>query len=229
VGEGEAVRAEFFARSGNAPRFDHETIFAVPDALNTLAINVESVSAQDRFPERPMPPRDHVAADEPADRLVIFFQAEGMKRLSAYVQRHASRRQESGGVLIGQVYREPPAGRLYLIIEDFIPAEQIQADQVSLRFTHETWQKLQAAKQARFAAEQQIVGWYHTHPPLPLTADEGAARTVQFFSLDDVSVHRQLFNRPWQVALVMDAESSEKVFYRWEGERVVKSDYYLLA
>ena len=227
IGADEAIESRLCARSGDSPRFNQETIHALRDELSALQIRVESAPREDTFAERPMPTCSCGHGGEQRDQqLVIFFRKGGLEDLAVYVKQNASRRKETGGILIGQVYRAPDDGRLHLEIENFIAAEQAQADAVSLRFTHETFQALRAEKQKRFSDTKRIVGWYHTHPPLPVSVGDRKV-TTSFFSSDDLAVHRQIFNKPWQVAMVLDAESSERVFFRWEGDKVVESGFHV--
>jgi proteasome lid subunit RPN8/RPN11 len=226
----ETLQVELYIRSGDNPRFEREIIHALPEELSSLEIEVEVDTLEETFPEKPMPEcACGQSGKGPVDEMVIFCKEDGLKRLSNFVHQTASRTQEIGGVLIGEVYRQLGTGRLHIEIEDFIPAEQTQADAVSLRFTHETWRRLRAEKEARYPTSKLIIGWYHTHPPMPVSEDRVETYSVRFFSREDMEFHRSAFSQAWQVALVMDAESDEKSFFRWAGEKLIESAYHLCA
>ncbi|HLX09255.1 MAG TPA: hypothetical protein VKY89_15490 [Thermoanaerobaculia bacterium] len=228
IASGEGVREELYARRGAAPRFEHEIIHNLPQELNDLEIRLESLPVDDAFPEKPMP--DCLtcgrSGDEPPGELVVFFSQRCLELLSEHLKRRGSRSVEMGGILIGEVYRQPRVPRPFVEIEAFLPAEEAQANSISLRFTHETWQRLQARKRTDFPEEKRIVGWYHTHPPIPMQLAGKEVSTVGFFSEDDLAVQRQIFPHSWQIALVMDAESDEKVVFRWQAGGMVESDYH---
>jgi proteasome lid subunit RPN8/RPN11 len=227
IRQDEPVRTELYVRSGT-PDLEKEKIHSLPGLLSDVEIKVEAMPERDAYPEKAMP--ECVACgrtgEEPSGGLVIFLRRECLALLQDHVRRHGSREVESGGILIGEVYQQPRVPRLFVEIEDFLPAEETRASSVSLRFTHETWQRLQARKRERFGDGKRIVGWYHTHPPVELKVEGQRTSTVQFFSTEDLSVHRQIFSKPWQVALVMDAASDEKIFFRWEGASVVESGFH---
>jgi len=233
IERGEDVREELYARRGDEPRFGREIVHTVPQELSDLDIRLDALP-EDAFPERAMPDclRCGRSGEEPPGELVIFFRQDCLERLSEFVRRRGSRAVEMGGILIGEVYRQPRVPRPFVEIEDFLPAEEARADSVSLRFTHETWQRLQARMRADFPESKRIVGWYHTHPPIPMKLAGKRLSSVGFFSEDDLAVQRQIFPKSWQIALVMDAESDEKVFFRWRGDlldRMVESGYHTSA
>lgn len=231
IGSGEGVHEELYACRGDEPRFEREVVHTLPQELNDLDIRIETLPETDAFPEKPMPEclRCHRRGEEPPGELVVFISQACYERLDDHVRQHGSRAVEMGGILIGEVYRQPRVPRLFVEIEDFLPAEEALADSVSLRFTHETWQRLHARKRADFPASKRIVGWFHTHPPIAMKLDGKAVSSVGFLSEDDLAVQRNIFTKSWQVALVMDAESDEKVVFRWQADRMVETGYHTFA
>lgn len=224
----EEALAQLFARRGDSPRFNQEVIHALPKELGDLGIKIEGVEPAPSFPRREVPRCDcgH-GEDEESEDLLIFFKHDCLTRLGQHLARHASRQRETGGILIGRVFRRPQGEGVFVEIEDFIEAGEVEADAVSLRFTHATFRELRRQKALKFAADTLVVGWYHTHPPMLVGSGAHQRHTTSFFSADDLALHRQIFNLPWQVALVMDAESSEKIFFRWSGDSVVESDFHV--
>ena len=59
--------------------------------------------------------------------------------------------------------------------------------------------------------ELDVLGWYHSHPRIGI-----------FLSRADIFIHREFFNHPNQVALVVDPYTMKKGFYGWYGEEIIK-------
>jgi len=218
----EEVNLEYLAAPGDVMR-DRE-ILHMPEELASLGsgLVIEEVN-ETEFTEKPMPACNcgH-GGEERGKTLEVFFRGRDFDRLRRHIAKHATRSVETGGILIGGVYRQPGGGQLYIEVEDFIPAEKTAADAVSLRFTHDTWQHLIAQKRERFAEEKRVVGWYHTHPPIPVTISGKKFETVRFFSRDDENVQKQFFSEPWQIAVVMDGGSEEFGVFRWQDTTIVE-------
>ena len=109
---------------------------------------------------------------------------------------------EVGGVLLGKQY-EGRGGPFVLIVKA-LPAKHVEHSGTHLKFTHETWETLSREKDA-VAPELDIVGWYHTHPGLTV-----------FMSSYDRFIHDNFFNRPQDVALVVDPIANDRGFFHWE-------------
>src|SRR5437867_799378 len=64
------------------------------------------------------------------------------------------------------------------------------------------WDRIEAQLEQQKA---HLIGWYHTHPPLPLS-----------LTAHDVETHEQYFSEPWQVTLLLgtDAEEPTAAFFR---------------
>jgi proteasome lid subunit RPN8/RPN11 len=93
---------------------------------------------------------------------------------------------EVGGMLFGQI----EGGQTK--ISGFIPALTASAEQISLTFTHEVWEEILREGSKNFPNDQ-IVGWYHTHPAFGL-----------FLSEYDLFIQTNFFSMKGQVALVID-------------------------
>lgn len=221
----EEVSVEYLPASGDVMR--EREVLHMPEELASLGsgLVVEAMDDQAGFHEKTMPVCNcgHGGQDR-GKTLEIFFRTSDFTRLRQYIAAHATRTLESGGILIGEVYRHPGGGQLYIEVEDFIPAENTQANAVSLRFTHETWQKLIDRKRERFADQKHVVGWYHTHPPIPVTIRGRSLQTVGYFSRDDKNVQTQFFREKWQIGVVMDGGSDEFAVFRWQETEIVESD-----
>ncbi len=119
---------------------------------------------------------------------------------------------EQGGVLVGTV----ASGRdkVYITVEAVIPAPQTKASRTSVTFTHDSWAEINRAKDADYP-NQDIVGWYHTHPGFGI-----------FMSEYDTFIHHNFFPAPWQVAFVLDPIADEAGFFVWKDGEIVRREQY---
>ncbi|HAY80805.1 MAG TPA: hypothetical protein DCY79_13440 [Planctomycetaceae bacterium] len=127
---------------------------------------------------------------------------------------------ELGGVLLGGQY-EDEAGQPFVVVTDSLRAEHYESTKGSFKFTHETWEKITRQRE-EFPDDLQMVGWYHTHP------DWGV-----FLSGMDMFICDNFFNRPLDVALVIDPCRQDRGMFMWTGdphERVRRTDgFYLIG
>ncbi len=130
------------------------------------------------------------------------------------VRRHGSKNtsREQGGVLVGTVASS--RDKVYVTVEGSIPAPHARADRTSVTFTHESWAEINQVKDAEHS-NQDIVGWYHTHPGFGV-----------FLSDYDTFIHRNFFPAPWQVAFVLDPLSQQSGLFVWKEGEIVPSDQY---
>ncbi len=121
---------------------------------------------------------------------------------------------EVGGVLLGNVYRS--GGSDYVRIDDRLAARNAEERRSALTFTHETWKALNAEREAR-RPDLRIVGWYHTHPGLGV-----------FLSENDQFINRNFFRDDMMLALVVDPVASERAFFQWSGDHMLKLPGFLI-
>ncbi len=103
---------------------------------------------------------------------------------------------EVGGILVGSWQVDAESRQQYIIIETALPARFTRQGSVYLTFTQDSLVDLHAEMDDHFP-DKQIVGWYHTHPGMGV-----------FLSSYDTWLHHHFFPEPWQVALVIDPNSS---------------------
>lgn len=133
---------------------------------------------------------------------VIVIAEQALEAILEYSELDTAR--ERGGFLLGSVYGPKSE---YAVIRHFHPALSAPGDSSSLTFTHDTWSALTRDIEANFAGES-LLGWQHTHPGLGV-----------FLSANDLFIHKNFFNQPWQVALVVDPRRQEFGFFQWrDGE-----------
>ena len=129
-------------------------------------------------------------------------------------------RVELGGVLLGGQYVDD-SGKPFVVISDALRAEHYEATRGSFKFTHDTWQAITRQREA-FPDELQMVGWYHTHP------DWGV-----FLSGMDLFICDNFFNRPLDLALVIDPCRDERGWFYWtqDTENPIREagGFYLFA
>lgn len=108
---------------------------------------------------------------------------------------------EVGGVLIG---RMPADGGLPLVT-GAIPAISADEQKATLTFTQEAWAHVHQVLESQFPADEQIVGWYHSHPSFGI-----------FLSGHDLFIHENFFNAPSQIAVVVDPIGCREGAFGWQ-------------
>lgn len=127
------------------------------------------------------------------------------------IEEHAasSPGKEVGGVLLGDIYCSK--GVQYVQVDDWLCAKGADERRAALTFTHETWNQINAEKELK-RPDLRIVGWYHTHPGLGV-----------FLSDKDQFIHKNFFREDSLVAMVVDPAASNRAFFYWSGDRMVKA------
>ena len=113
---------------------------------------------------------------------------------------------EVGGVLVG---RTPADGGLPLVT-GAIPAISADEQKATLTFTQEAWAHVHQVLESEFPADEQIVGWYHSHPSFGI-----------FLSGHDLFIHENFFNGPSQIAVVVDPIGCREGAFGWEDGKLV--------
>jgi proteasome lid subunit RPN8/RPN11 len=145
-----------------------------------------------------------------SNELPIYVDLDVMREMEAHAL--SDTRVELGGVMLGyqSLDRE---GRPFVVIADCLRAEHYQATKGSFKFTHETWSQI-TRDRARFRPELEMVGWYHTHPGWSV-----------FLSGMDLFICDHFFNRPLDVALVIDPCAGDRGWFYWRQAQVeIESD-----
>jgi proteasome lid subunit RPN8/RPN11 len=114
---------------------------------------------------------------------------------------------EVGGVLVGRTAAD---GGLPLITGAI---EALSADErrATLTFTQDAWEHVHRTLDAEYPPDEQIVGWYHSHPGFGI-----------FLSEHDLFIHRNFFDGRSQVALVVDPLAGTEGVFAWHGDDVAK-------
>jgi proteasome lid subunit RPN8/RPN11 len=128
---------------------------------------------------------------------------------------------EEGGFLAGRVFRAPGGHDSYIVeVTAAIRAQRTGASMLHFTFTGESFLRVSEQIAAR-QADEQLVGWYHTH--LFPASDALGLSSV------DVDLHRTTFRRPWQVAALINLTDDARVlrFYRAEGQTMALAPYWV--
>ena len=138
------------------------------------------------------------------EQLSIFVDLDVMRDMERHAQSDTS--VELGGVLLGGQFLDD-LGRPFVLISDSLRAEHYEATKGSFKFTHDTWSEI-TRQRDEFPEELRMVGWYHTHP------DWGV-----FLSGMDTFICDHFFNKPLDVALVIDPCRGDRGFFQWSEDR----------
>lgn len=115
---------------------------------------------------------------------------------------------EVGGVLVGRLCRDPGTGSLFVEITAQLPARHTVANATKLTFTPETWADIDAVMALR-GGEELKISWWHYHPNFcrkcPAEARARCTFSSEFFSSEDVHLHRTCFGRAFNVAFLVSA------------------------
>jgi hypothetical protein len=144
---------------------------------------------------------------------------------------------ETAAVLLGHLHRDRSDGELFLEVTAQIPARNSQATATKVTFGPETWDAVHGALALRNQNEQ-FLGWFHSHPAAswcnPKCVPESRAQCPLqrvFFSADDCDVHRTVFSKAYQIALLVtntDAGLLHALF-SWRNGVIVQRGFHILG
>ncbi len=110
------------------------------------------------------------------------------------------------GFLLGDLCECPETNLSYLVIDSAVRLNQAIYGDRTRDVVTRLWDRVQGQLEQHQA---HLIGWYHTHPPLPLELTE-----------HDVETHEQYFGEPWQTALLLGTDPAEPAagFFRASSE-----------
>jgi len=156
----------------------------------------------DQFLDRSNAQRDLSDSDDP-----LFVPGRVLEGATALAVEAGD--QETGGILIGFIRRDPIAGGLFTEITAQIPAEYAEGTATRLSFTADAWTAVRAALDLRQRGES-MLGWWHSHVQNALCPDCSEEKRAvcryreNFFSAHDHALHRTIFPRAYSMALVVN-------------------------
>jgi len=175
------------------------------------------------------------------DEMPVFIPRELLSDVAGLML-HAGA-SETGGILVGHLHRDRRRREIFLEVTAQVPAEHAQHELTRLTFTPDTWAAADAVLALRGRREI-YVGWWHTHPtgqwcdqcPTETQAECRAAGNVpgDFFSVHDTALHRAVFHRAYNVALVLRDRCSSgsnpvRKLYGWHYGMVQSRGHYVFG
>jgi hypothetical protein len=145
----------------------------------------------------------------------------------------ATRDVETGGILVGKLLRDGN-GTLFSRVTAQIPAEHTRATRESLRFTPATWVSVDAAIRLR-ARDEIPLGWWHSHPffchQCPSVRRAVCPLSVPMFSAADRALHREIFQKPWSIGLLLSFLGQKQPsydLYAWNQGQIDAVNFFIL-
>jgi len=125
----------------------------------------------------------------------VFLSQSALTAIHEHIATPARPGQGVLGFLLGDLCECPDTNVSYLLIDAALRLNQaIYGDRTRDVITR-LWDRVQEQLETQQA---HLIGWYHTHPPLPLSLTE-----------HDVETHEQYFGEPWQVTLLLGTDPEE--------------------
>ncbi|NOX55786.1 MAG: hypothetical protein GXP27_15365 [Planctomycetes bacterium] len=162
---------------------------------------------------RQLSDKDFPSGDFPADRrrdFRIAFEPDAHARILKHAAENLS--VEVGGVLVGRWFRDEDGP--FVVVSASIRAEATDSKFAEVTFTHESWARINREMDTRYS-DQQIVGWYHSHPGFGI-----------FLSERDEFIHQHFFSDPGQIALVVDPISKTEGVFLWRSGKPTRCEQF---
>ena len=164
---------------------------ALPEFLSTI----ELTSPDDLTPESP---------------LLVFLEQTCVANMQQHAEQDILR--EQAGILCGQAYLSDR--QRYVVVESAVAVDTL-SDAAHFKFHQNSW----ATVWNHLESDNNIVGWYHTHPAMGI-----------FLSATDLRTQQLYFSAPWQIAVVIDPVSREfGVFFGTLGAKLVEDRCIIYA
>ena len=126
----------------------------------------------------------------PGGRYPVFIEQRALTALHEHLL--AVKGQALIGFLVGDLFECPTSRVRYAVVDSTIRLNQpIYGDKTQVVVSR-LWDRIQE-ELGRVGGH--LIGWYHSHPPLPVDLAPG-----------DVQTHEQYFTQPWHLALVLGAD-----------------------
>ena len=122
---------------------------------------------------------------------------------------------EQGGILLGEVFRDPLTTITYAVAEHAIAGRSARGTSGYIEMTHETWKEM-FDEVDRLNTGLNIIGWYHTHPN----------SLDVFMSGTDKATQARVFNHDWQFAIVLNPHS--QIWRSFYGKNSLECQGYVI-
>ena len=177
--------------------------------------SIQKGTGQAGFSQNKYPENYILSGNEPNENaLKIFIDGTLLEEINSYLTGDTNI--EMGGVLIGNVFKNSQ-DIPFVIIENFIVAQNTKSNLTRLTFTHQTWDYINTEKE-KYYRDNIIVGWFHSHPGHKV-----------FLSGYDIFIQQNFFNEIYSIAYVYDPVNDEKGFFIWSGSGIVRTEGFYLT
>ncbi len=119
----------------------------------------------------------------------VYIKADALNNLRTHLK--SNLKVEQGGILLGNAYEDSFLG-IYVEITAAVAAPATIGTGAHLEFTSASWQGIMDYARSRHPQEN-IVGWYHSHPNIGV-----------FMSGVDMNTQQAFFYHPWCLSIVCD-------------------------
>jgi proteasome lid subunit RPN8/RPN11 len=171
-------------------------------------------------------------AEAETDEIPVFVPRPVLNEVRARAREHPD--VEIGGILVGALHRDPDLPEIFLEVTAQIPARHALSHATKVTFTAETWAAADAAIALRRRGEI-MCGWYHSHPDwcrrCPIENRRRCTVSSDFFSADDVHLHRVCFARAYHVALLISDNINSGMtwsLYAWRLGLVTRRGFHII-
>jgi hypothetical protein len=135
------------------------------------------------------------SAARPADvAFPVFLRQSALQAIYEHLATLPPPGQGILGFMLGDRCECPVTGVSYSVIDAALRLNQTIYGDRTRDVVTRLWKRLEAQLEAQRA---QLVGWYHTHAPLPLE-----------LSPHDVETHEEYFGEPWQVGMLVGTDTA---------------------
>jgi proteasome lid subunit RPN8/RPN11 len=167
--------------------------------------------------EKLIPTADRTKRVEPKgviqpDDLHIFLNESILREVVDWAK--TDLQHELGGIFVGDLYSYK--GFHYIEIAGYIRARHYQNTAASFCFTHDTWSAISRECETRFN-DKLRVGWQHSHPGYGI-----------FLSNMDLFIHRNFFNLPWMIAMVVDPRQETLGIFQWKRGKIEPCGFFFV-
>ena len=179
---------------GNSSRIFQPTYLEIEEFLERNS----SLSSQEK---------ERIRTKHTKDLMSIFVTYQVVEDIKSHLSRDTTK--ETGGVLVGNVYKSPSTDSYYTEILGAIPALHTVGTISHFQFTTDCWTGILQKQNSDYSG-MPILGWYHSHPGFGI-----------FLSGTDLDTQRSYFNKPWQIAIVFDPiQKLLGFFYGSQGKKI---------
>ena len=140
----------------------------------------------------------------------LFFLREAFSELNEHIswgRKTATNIHEQGGILVGSVFNDSEKKCICGIVYHVIRSDK-DGDATYIQFTHDNWIQMYREFEEKHSHEEngklelRVIGWYHTHPNMPVS-----------ISGIDLSTHINFFPNDWQFSVILNPQNRKWSVY----------------